>query len=108
MKDIRELDIAVVGMAVKFPKADNVSDFWNGLVNGEDFITRTKKYGYSAEESMHSELFLIRLILTIFSLIWVIVSRNLLLRRKGYCCKLHIMLWKMQGSDLMSAPEQLV
>ena len=55
MKDIRELDIAVVGMAVKFPKADNVSDFWNGLVNGEDFITRRRnmdiggrKYAFGA------------------------------------------------------------
>jgi iturin family lipopeptide synthetase A len=32
------LEIAVVGLAVRFPEADNVQQFWNNLVNGKNSI----------------------------------------------------------------------
>ena len=36
----RDFDIAIVGMAGRFPKADSVEMFWNNLTNGLDCITR--------------------------------------------------------------------
>lgn len=35
-KEVSDRDIAVVGMAVKFPKANNVDEFWNNLKSGID------------------------------------------------------------------------
>lgn len=58
MKEVREFDIAVIGMALKFPQADSVEEFWNNLVNGKDCITRRKnmnigkrKYAFGAVSS---------------------------------------------------------
>ncbi|MGL4106771.1 beta-ketoacyl synthase N-terminal-like domain-containing protein [Clostridium sp. LP20] len=34
------MNIAIVGMAGKFPKADDVNEFWNNLLNGRDCISR--------------------------------------------------------------------
>lgn len=33
-------DIAVIGMAGRFPKADSVDEFWENLIEGKDCITR--------------------------------------------------------------------
>jgi len=35
-----ELDIAVVGMAGRFPGARNLDEFWHNLVEGVESITR--------------------------------------------------------------------
>ncbi len=55
MKEVRDLDIAVIGMAVKFPQADSADEFWNNLAAGKDCITRRKnmniggrKYAFGA------------------------------------------------------------
>lgn len=34
-------DIAVIGMACKFPKSNNLDEFWRNLCSGKDCITRT-------------------------------------------------------------------
>jgi acyl transferase domain-containing protein/ubiquinone/menaquinone biosynthesis C-methylase UbiE/acyl carrier protein len=55
-RNIRENDIAIVGMAGKFPMADNIDEFWRNLVQGKDCISRRKaaeiddavKYAYGA------------------------------------------------------------
>lgn len=49
--EIRDLDIAIVGMAGRFPKADSVEELWDNLLNGRDCITRSsyvseKEFGY--------------------------------------------------------------
>lgn len=55
MKEVRDLDIAVIGMAMKFPQADSADEFWNNLATGKDCITRRKnmniggrKYAFGA------------------------------------------------------------
>ena len=32
-------DIAVIGMACRFPGADNYDEYWNNLINGVDSVT---------------------------------------------------------------------
>ena len=44
-----ELDIAVVGMAGRFPGARNLEEFWHNLVEGVESITR-----FSDEELLRS------------------------------------------------------
>ncbi len=36
---IDNTDIAIVGMAGRFPKSKNVNEFWDNLINGRDLIT---------------------------------------------------------------------
>ena len=51
-----DFDIAIVGMAGRFPKADNINEFWENLIKGRDCITRrdgaetddNMKYAYGA------------------------------------------------------------
>lgn len=38
--EIRDFDIAIVGMAGRFPEADSVDEFWKNLTLGKDCITR--------------------------------------------------------------------
>lgn len=35
----RTMDIAIVGMSGRFPKADNVNEYWNNLLNGKDCVS---------------------------------------------------------------------
>lgn len=35
-----ETNVAIVGMAGKFPKADNIEEYWNNLIKGIDCISR--------------------------------------------------------------------
>ena len=34
-----QTDIAIVGLAGRYPKADNITEFWNNLSNGVDCVT---------------------------------------------------------------------
>lgn len=43
------MDIAVIGMACKFPGADNIDKFWQNIVNGVESITQ-----FSEEELLNS------------------------------------------------------
>ncbi len=36
----RDFDVAIIGMAGRFPKADSIDEFWNNLTKGRDCITR--------------------------------------------------------------------
>lgn len=38
--ETREFDIAIVGMAGRFPEADSIDEFWRNLTEGKDCITR--------------------------------------------------------------------
>lgn len=38
--EYRDFDIAIVGMAGRFPKANSIEEFWNNLISGKDCITR--------------------------------------------------------------------
>lgn len=37
--DAVPLDIAIIGLAGRYPQADNLQEFWNNLANGKDCIT---------------------------------------------------------------------
>ena len=58
-------DIAIIGIAIKFPKADNVDQFWDILSNGVDCIRElpnerrrdTDKYIRYAELNIDSSFF---------------------------------------------------
>ncbi|MCI5120722.1 MAG: hypothetical protein D3908_05935, partial [Candidatus Electrothrix sp. AUS4] len=39
MDDIEIEKIAIIGMAGRFPEADNISQFWHNLVNGVESLT---------------------------------------------------------------------
>lgn len=52
------LEIAVVGMACKFPGASNINDFWENLKNGKETISRFSdeelgEYGIQEEELLN-------------------------------------------------------
>ncbi len=36
------LDIAIIGLSCKFPKSENVEEFWKNIVDGVDVITRSE------------------------------------------------------------------
>ena len=38
MKAVDKNDIAIVGMAAVMPKAENIKEYWNNLLNGVDCI----------------------------------------------------------------------
>ncbi|MFF0373014.1 non-ribosomal peptide synthetase [Actinoplanes missouriensis] len=42
-------DLAIIGMACRFPDADTPEQFWNNLINGRDSVTRSDRWdGYGA------------------------------------------------------------
>lgn len=43
-------DIAVIGMAGKFPGADNIDEFWDNLANGRSSIIEVPKERWNADE----------------------------------------------------------
>jgi len=47
----RRQDIAVIGIACRFPGADNVEEYWANLVNGVDSITRVRPNDQPQENS---------------------------------------------------------
>lgn len=40
---MKGIDIAIVGMAGKFPGSDNINQFWNNILEGNDCITRSEQ-----------------------------------------------------------------
>jgi len=49
VNELRVYDVAIVGMAGRFPKAKNIEEFWVNLVNGRDCITRMEDAEVEAE-----------------------------------------------------------
>ena len=49
MKKYTGLEIAVIGMAGKFPKADNVEQYWDNLKNGRDCISELSEIEVAEE-----------------------------------------------------------
>ena len=39
MKEIKKPEIAVIGMAGRFPGANNIDEYWDNLKNGKETIT---------------------------------------------------------------------
>ncbi|WP_299005916.1 non-ribosomal peptide synthetase/type I polyketide synthase [uncultured Shewanella sp.] len=48
--------IAVIGMACRFPKADNIDAFWTLLLNGEDAISPVPETRWSVEQYYDEQL----------------------------------------------------
>ncbi|WP_103071075.1 type I polyketide synthase [Aquimarina sediminis] len=48
MKQVSENDIAIIGMAGRFPKAENIDEYWQNLVNGVNSICKAD------EEKIHA------------------------------------------------------
>lgn len=48
-------DIAVIGMACKFPKADSIEEFWNNLLNKVDGISEIPKDRWDIDEFYNAE-----------------------------------------------------
>lgn len=46
IKDRKESEVAIVGMACKFPAAKTVEEFWDNLKEGKNCISRSKELGY--------------------------------------------------------------
>ncbi|MGG0537714.1 HAD-IIIC family phosphatase [Priestia aryabhattai] len=59
VKEVSERDIAVIGISLKLPKAENIEEFWNNLENGidciEDFPAERKKDAISYLQSVGIE-----------------------------------------------------
>jgi PfaD family protein len=47
--------IAVIGMSGQFPKARNLQEFWNNLINGEDCISEVPSHRWSLEKYYHPD-----------------------------------------------------
>jgi acyl transferase domain-containing protein len=45
----KEDDIAIVGMACRFPEADDIDEFWEVLKNGEDHVQIIPKERWDTE-----------------------------------------------------------
>ncbi|TVZ37735.1 acyl transferase domain-containing protein [Alteromonadaceae bacterium 2753L.S.0a.02] len=48
-----DTDIAIVGIAGRFPKAGNIEDFWELLANGEDCVTEIPGNRWSSDRFFH-------------------------------------------------------
>lgn len=44
-----DADIAIIGVSIRFPKADNLDEFWNVLANGESGITKVPEDRWNNE-----------------------------------------------------------
>ncbi len=50
-------DIAIIGMSVRLPKANNVEEFWNNLVNGVNSMDKASINRYSVWKEFYPEKF---------------------------------------------------
>ena len=48
-------DIAVIGLSGRYPKSENINEFWKNLLNGENCITEIPKDRWNWEEYYDSE-----------------------------------------------------
>ena len=49
-KNIEQRDIAIIGLACRFPKAKDKDEFWNNLMNGVDCVSEVPKNRWNSEE----------------------------------------------------------
>ena len=57
-------DIAIIGMSCRFPKANNVDEFWNNLCQGNDCLTRFEPEQIDNEASLNKNYVPVRGVLS--------------------------------------------